>query len=152
MAKKYIVKLSPSEREELENMLCRGKHAAKKIRKAHVLLKADVGWKDLKIALAVGLTVQQIENMRKCFVEEGFESFLKGQYSQRQYFRKLDGKQEAHLSAIACSSPPEGRERWTLNLLADRMVELHYVEDISRETVRQVLKKTKLSRGGSKVG
>lgn len=147
MTKKYIIKLSNKEREELQSMLRRGKHAAKKLRKARVLLKADDGCKDKEIASELSLSVRQIENMRKHFVEEGFENFLQGRYRNRQYFRKLDGKQEAQLSAIACSSPPEGRKRWTLHLLADRMVELHYVDCISHEAVRQVLKKTKLSLG-----
>jgi transposase len=147
MAKKYIIKLTTEEREELQGMLRRGKHAAKKLRKARLLLKADDGCKDTEIYSELNLSVRQIENMRKYFVEEGFENFLQGRYCNRQYFRKLDGKQEAQLVTIACSSPPEGRKRWTLHLLADRMVELHFVDCISHEAVRQVLKKTKLSPG-----
>ena len=139
--KKYIVKLSPEERDYLQTMISSGKHSAKKILRARVLLKADGGWVDREIAEALEIHVITIERMRQEFVEEGFESFLNRRKSRRKYLRKLDGKQEAQLTTIACSRPPEGRARWTLRLLADRMVQLDYVESVSHETVRQVLKK-----------
>ena len=139
--KKYIVKLSPEERNDLQVMISSGKHSAKKILRARVLLKADDSWPDRKIAEALEIHVITIERMRQQFVEEGFESFMTRRKS-RKYFRKLDGKQEAQLTTIACSQPPEGRVRWTLRLLADRMVQLDYIESVSHETVRQVLKKT----------
>lgn len=139
--KKYIVKLSPEERDELQAMISSGKHSAKKILRGRVLLKTDDSWPDRKIAEALEIHVITIERMRQQFVEEGFESFMTRRKSGRKYLRKLDGKQEAQLTTIACSQPPEGRARWTLRLLADRMVQLDYVESVSHETVRQVLKK-----------
>lgn len=139
--KKYIVKLSQEERRTLQEMISSGRHSAKKILRARVLLKTDDGWSDRKTAEALEVHVITIERMRQQFVEEGFESIMNHK-SQRKYPRKLDGKQEAQLTTIACSQPPEGRARWTLRLLADRMVQLDYIESVSHETVRQVLKKT----------
>ena len=139
--KKYIVKLSQEERDSLQEMISCGKHSAKKILRARVLLKTDDGWPDQKIAEALEIHVITIERMRQQFVEEGFESFMTRSKSGRKYLRKLDGKQEAQLTAIACSPAPEGRAGWTLRLLADRMVQLDYVESVSHETVRRVLKK-----------
>lgn len=139
--KKYIVKLSPEERDALEKIISSGKRSAKKILRARVLLKADALWLDEKIAEALEVNVRTIERMRQQLVEEGFESFLNRRKARRKYLRKLDGKQEAQLTQIACSRAPEGRARWSLRLLADRMVQLDYVESVSHETVRQVLKK-----------
>lgn len=139
--KKYIVKLSPEELDHLQEMISSGKHSAKKILRARVLLKADDSWPDRKIAEALEIHAITIERMRQQFVEEGLESFMTRRKSRRKYLRKLDGRQEAQLTTLACSQPPEGRARWTLRLLADRMVQLDYVESVSHETVRQVLKK-----------
>ena len=139
--KKYIVKLSQEERDALEKIISSGKRSAKKILRARVLLKADALWADEKIAEALEVNVRTLERMRQQLVEEGFESFLNRRKSQRKYLRKLDGNQEAQLTQIACSRAPEGRARWSLRLLADRMVQLDYVESVSHETVRQVLKK-----------
>jgi transposase len=139
--KKYIVKLYQEERQILQAMISSGKHSAKKIFRARVLLKTDAHWPDQKIAEALEIHVVTIERMRQQFVEEGFEYFMACHKSGRKYFRKLDGKQEAQLTTIACSPAPEGRARWTLRLLADRMVQLDYIESVSHETVRQVLKK-----------
>ena len=122
-------------------MIGSGKRAAKKILRARVLLKADASWPDQKIAEALEVNVRTVERMRQQFVEEGFDSFMSRRKPRRRYLRKLDGKQEAQLTTIACSQPPEGRARWTLRLLADRMVQLDYVDSVSHETVRQVLKK-----------
>ena len=141
--KKYIVKLTHSEREKLRSMISSGKHSAKKLLKARVLLKADQGWKDQKIADSLDITTRTLENMRKQFVEDGFDNFLQGRYSQRTYFRKLDGKKEAQLITLACSEAPEGHERWTLKMLANEMVRLEYIDTISPDTVRRTLKKTK---------
>ena len=141
--KKYIVKLNQSEKKKLQSMISSGKHAAKKLLKARVLLKANQGWNDQKIADSLDVTTRTLENMRKQFVEEGFDNFLQGRYSQRTYFRKLDGKQEAQLITIACSDAPEGHDRWTLKMLANELVRLEYIDDISYETVRKTLKKTK---------
>jgi transposase len=140
--KKYIVKLTDEERKKLEKMVSAGKWSAKKILRTRVLLKADEGWLDEKIAEALDVNVRTIERIRKQLVEEGFDSVFKGRTSTRQYLRKLDGKQEAQLTTIACSAPPEGRSRWTLHMLADQMVELEYVDAISYQTVNRVLKKT----------
>ena len=140
--KRYVVKLSQEEREVLQEIISSGKRSAKKILRARVLLKTDASWLDEKIAEALEVNVRTIERMRQQFVEEGFESFMSRRKSKRKYLRKLDGKQEAQLTQIACSQPPKGRVRWTLRLLADQMVQLDYVDSVSHETVRQVLKKT----------
>ena len=139
--KRYVVKLSQEERDALQEIISSGKRSAKKILRARVLLKADASWPDEKIAEALEVNVRTIERMRQQFVEEGFESFMSRRKSKRKYLRKLDGKQEAQLTQIACSQPPKGRVRWTLRLLADQMVQLDYVDSVSHETVRQVLKK-----------
>jgi len=111
-----------------------------------VLLQADAseggaGWTDARIAEAVRVSVRTIERVRQRFVEEGLAAALLPRPSPRVYARKLDGAQEARLVALACSEPPEGKRRWTLRLLAERMVELEVVPDLSHETVRQTLKK-----------
>lgn len=142
MVKKYVVKLAKAEKKQLRSMISAGNHVAKKVLKARVLLKADQGWLDSAIATAFDLNVRTVERMRQEFVEKGFETFLAGNYKNRQYPRKLDGKAEAHLIATACSEPPKGQTRWTLQLLGDRLVQLKCVESISHETVRQALKKT----------
>jgi transposase len=140
---KYVVTLTDQERQQLEQLLARGKAAARTLRHAHALLKADqaVGWKDADIAEAFGLSVRTVERLRQRFVEEGFEAALKPKAVPRLP-RKVDGEVEAHLVALACSDPPEGRQRWTLRLLAHKLVELELVESISHEGVRQALKKT----------
>jgi transposase len=141
--KKYVVTLTGNERQHLEQLLAKGKAAARTLRHAQALLKADqsVGWKDAAIAEAYGLSVRTVERLRQRFVEEGVAAALKPQTVPRLP-RKIDGTVEAHLVALACSDPPEGRQRWTLRLLADRLVELDLVESISHEGVRQALKKT----------
>ena len=106
-----------------------------------MLLKTDDGWTDQRIAEAFEIHRKTPERMREQFVEEGFESFMAPRKSGRKYSRKLDGRQEAQLTTIACSQPPEGQARWTLRLLSDRIVELNYVDSVSYETVRRVLKK-----------
>ena len=146
--KKYIVRLSGEERKSLKTLVSSGKGPARMFTRARILLKADVGeggpgWPDEKIAEALDVTVQTIERVRKQLVEEGLEAVLKRRkYIQKVSRKKLDGDTEAHLIALACSETPEGYTRWSLRLLADRMVELGYVESISHEAVRRVLKKT----------
>jgi len=152
MKKKYIVTLTQVERQSLNAMLSRGKAAARKLMHARILLKADAapggpGWNDAAIVEALDVGRATVERVRKQFVEEGFEASLERRRPRRQYRRKIDGDAEAHLIALACSKAPEGRSRWTLRLLADRMVALEQVDDLSHETVRQVLKKTNLSLG-----
>ena len=152
MKKKYIVTLTEEERRMLREMVSRGKAAARKLMHARILLKADSsdggpGWDDG--AMAEGLEVGRatVERVRKAFVEEGLEAALERRKPRRQYLHTLDGDGEAHLIALACGQAPEGRSRWTLRLLADRMVALEYVEEVSKDTVRRVLKKTSLSLG-----
>jgi transposase len=151
--KKYIVLLNPEEREKLTRIITAGRGPARLFTHTRILLKADQsvgapGWSDEKISEALDITVQTIERLRKQLVEEGFDQVLsRREYKQKVSRKKIDGDVEAHLVALACSSPPEGRARWTLRLLADSIIELEYVDSISHETVRQTLKKTKLSLG-----
>ena len=145
MAKRYRVTLTPEEREALGRMISRGKGDARKLAHARVLLQADeggAGRADEAIASALNVSVRTVERVRQRFVEQGLEAALLPKPSKRIYARKLDGEQEAHLIALACSTPPEGKKRWTLRLLAERMVELRHVDALSHETVRQALKKT----------
>ena len=152
MKKKYIVTLTEEERQTLQALISRGKAAARKLAHARILLKADQdpggpGLDDAAIASDVQAGRATIERVRKEFVEEGLQAALERRKPRRLYLRKLDGDAEAHLIAIACSPAPAGRSRWTLRLLADRMVTLEQVDHLSYETVRQVLKKTSLSLG-----
>jgi transposase len=154
--KKHIVRLSVEERQNLLDMVRKGKVAAYKRRGAQILLKADIskdgpGLKDEQIVEALGVSVRTVERVRERLCTLGFEKcLLRAKGSGRK--RKLDGAQEAQLVTLVCSSPPEGSARWTLRMLADKMVELEYIDDVSYETVRQVLKKTKLSLGKRKSG
>ena len=152
MKKKYIVTLTQEERRMLQAMLSKGKAAARKLMHARILLKADAGsggpgWTDDQIAEGLEVGRATVERVRKAFVEKGLEAALVRRKPRRQYQRKLDGGGGAHLIALACSQAPEGRSRWTLRLLADRMVQLKLVDHLSHETVRDVLKKTNLSLG-----
>jgi transposase len=144
MSKRYRVTLTVEERDELDRMISCGQAAARKLVHARVLLHADAseggpGWADAAISEAVRVSVRTIERVRQRFVEEGLEAALLPKPSERVYARKLDGAQEARLIALACSGPPDGKKRWTLRLLAERMVALEVVSDLSHETVRQVL-------------
>ena len=142
MYKKYIVDLQKEERRLLQRIIRAGKHSARKIRWAHALLKADKGWKDQSIAEALEISLPTIQRIRQRFVAEGLEIALGARsHKPRPYLQKLDGKQEAKLIALACSKAPQGRKRWTLRLLAGKMVELNVVEEISYQTIRRVLKK-----------
>jgi len=152
MKKKYIVTLTEAERQMLQALLSRGKAAARKLVHARILLKADTrpdgpGWNDDQIAEGLEVGRATVERVRREFVEEGLEAALERRKARRQYERALDGEGEAHLVALACSQAPEGRSRWTLRLLADRMVQLEYVDQVSKDTVWRVLKKTNLSLG-----
>lgn len=149
MKKKYIVTLTQAERQQLSDMIAAGKGAARRLAHARILLKADQspdgpGLLDDAIAEAVEVSRPTVERVRKLFVEEGLQTALNRRLPRRTYLRKLDGEQEARLIAEACSAPPEGNVRWTLRLLADRLVELEIVDSVSHETVRQVLKKNEL--------
>lgn len=150
MTKKYLVRLTPEERSELEKLISKGAEKARKLMHARILLKADADgphWKDAQIQEALEVGTATIERVRHAFVEEGLEAALHRKRPQKKTERKLDGRQEAHLLALTCSPAPEGYQRWSLRLLADKMVQLAYVDTLSYETVRQVLKKTKLSLG-----
>ena len=152
MKKKYIVTLAQAERQILDAMLSRGKAAARKLVHARILLKADASpggpaWNDERIAEGLDVGRATVERVRKDFVEEGFDAALERRKPCRHYQRKLDGDGEAHLIALACQKPPEGQARWTLRLLAGRMVQLDYVDQVSYQTVRRTLKKTSLSLG-----
>src|SRR5688572_14032422 len=149
-AKRYKVTLEPDERRDLEKLISRGKGAARRLAHARILLHADQGEGrpgkiDAEIAEAVGVSVATIERVRQRLVEEGLEAALSPRPSPRLYRRKLDGEAEARLIALACSPPPEGRARWSLRVLAERMVVLGYSEAVSHETVRMTLKETNLS-------
>ena len=146
-AKRYKVTLEPDERGDLEKLISRGKGAARRLAHARILLHADQGAGrpgkvDAEIAEAVGVSVATIERVRQRFVEEGLEVALSPRPPRRLYVRKLDGEAEARLIALACSPPPDGRARWTLRVLAERMVVLGYVETVSHETVRTTLQET----------
>ena len=146
MDKKYIVRLTDEERTQLKELIAKGRAAAYRITHAHILLQADAdgpAWPDERIAEALRVHVNTTHNVRQRFVEGGLETALnrkKRLMPPRQ--RILDGEGEARLIALSCSGPPAGRARWTLHLLADKMVELRIVDSISHETVRQALKKT----------
>ena len=149
---KYIVRLTADERNRLEDLIRTGKRAASVILHARILLKADAdaggpGWDDDRIAEAVECGASTVYRVRQAFVEEGLDAALFRKKPTGRQYRKLDGVQEAHLVALACGSPPDGRHRWTLRLLADRLVELAVVDSISPECVRVTLKKTTSSPG-----
>jgi hypothetical protein len=152
MAKKYIVQLPPEERLLLRDLIAAGKAAARAQTHARILLKADAGpdgpaWIDTAIAAALETSLRTVERVRERWVCEGLEAALYPKRSSAPRPRKLDGEQEAHLLALACSPPPAGRERWTLRLLSRRLVELDIVDAIAPETVRLALQQTRSSRG-----
>ncbi len=152
MNKKYIVKLTAQEKQQLEQLLNQGKAAARKLTHARILLKANCsqeqgGWTDQAIHQAIDVSLSTITRVRQTFVEQGLDAALQPKASSQLRLRKLDGVAEARLIACCCSQPPTGRKEWTLRLLADEMIKLDYVDSISHETVRQVLKKMKSSLG-----
>ena len=142
---KYVVRLTAAERQSLQELTAGKRVAAAKVLRARILLKADVegpAWSDPEIAEALDVGLSTIHRLRERLVEEGLEAALARRPNSQNRVRKLDGSKEAHLIALTCGSPPEGRCRWTLQLLADKLVELRLVDSISAETVRQTLKKT----------
>ncbi len=152
MNKTYIVHLTSDQRTMLEQLTRTGTTTAAMQRHARILLKADAGpngpgWEDAAIATAVEVSVPTVERVRRQFVTNGLDMALRRKPTTRPSQRKLDGVQEAQLAAIASSPPPQGAERWTLALLADKLVELKVVDSIARDTVRVALKKTNSSRG-----
>lgn len=151
--KKYMVSLTPEEREKLQKLISSGEAKARKLTRARILLKADEGWTDKSISRALDVGMATVGRVRKRFVEKGLEA-IDRRKPRRRYERKIDGDAEAYLIALACSAPSEGRKRWTLRLLADKLVTLEGVDidSVSHETVRQVLKKTGLSLGATSSG
>ncbi len=146
MAKKYLVRLTEDEPTYLKSLIHKGKVAAHKRLHAEILLKADLGelgekWQDKQIGETFGLSTRTVERVRERLVREGLESALNRAAPVRARKRKIDGENEAHLVALLCGDAPEGRSRWTLRLLGQRMVELGYVESVAHETIRQALKK-----------
>jgi transposase len=147
MKKRYVVILTDTERGQLTELIAAGTAPARKLIHARILLKADQGphgpsWRDEAIAEAVEVSQPTVSRVRKQYVEAGVEAALNRRSPRREYRRKLDGEQEAHLIALACSQPPTGHARWSLRLLADRLVALEVVENVSYQSVRRVLKKT----------
>jgi Homeodomain-like domain len=157
MAKKYRVTLMPEERQELQALIAKGKASARKLAHARVLLPVDeaeaqAGRPDEETAAALHLSVRTVERVGERFVEQGFAAALLPLPSKRVYARTFDGASEARLIALACGAPPEGKSRWTLPLLAEQWVELQVLDTVSRECVRQALKKTNASRTGERGG
>jgi transposase len=147
--KKYRVTLTEDERAALGQRVSAGRGPARELTHARILLKADQApdgpaWADTTIAAALDVSVPTIERVRKRFVEHGLDDAIRQRRPRREYRTRLDGEQEAHLVALACTPPPLGRRRWTLRLLADKLVELRYIDGVSYETVRQVLKENRL--------
>ena len=145
--KKYKVTLTEDERLKLKALTSKGSHRSQKVLNALILLNCDEGeFQDDRsinelVASVLQISMKKIDRVKKRFVEEGFDVALNGRKGERVYARKADGDFEAHLIALSCSEPPEGFARWSLRLLADRVVELNYIDNISYETVRRVLKK-----------
>ena len=152
-AKKYLVTLTPDERAELSRLIAAGRGKARTLTHVRILLKADQadggpGWDDARIAEAAEVTARTVERVRRRFVERGFEACRERKPQDRpSRERKLDGAAEARLVALACSKAPAGRAEWTMQMLADKLVELEVVGSISDETVLRTLKKTRSSRG-----
>ena len=154
---KYVVRLEAEERQQLLDLVTKGKRAAAVLTRARILLKADTGphgpsRTDEAVADAVEASLSTVHRVRQAYVEEGMEAALVRKKPAGRQYRKLDGAQEARLIALACSTPPEGRAHWTLRLLADKLVELEVVDSVSTECVRQTLKKTRCSPGGRSSG
>jgi len=151
MNKKYIVRLTPEDRQTLELLVRRGRVAAYKAKRAWILLQADASadgpaWSDEQIGQAYDAGLRTIHRVRQTWVEEGLTAVLRRAPQTRRRARKLDGEQEAHLIALACSQPPAGRRRWTVRLLTERFVALGHCAAVCPETIRQTLKKTNSSR------
>jgi transposase len=156
--KKYVVRLSKEEREALRDIASKGKHKSQKILNAQILLGCDEGEfqtersTNEEIARVLGTSMRKIDRVKKRFIMNGIEATLNKQKGSRIYKKKTDGDFEAHLVALSCSEPPEGFARWSLRMLADKVVELQYIDKISHEAVRGILKKTKLNPGKRKDG
>ena len=158
LVKKYIVRLSTEERQQLETLIRKGKGPARRLLKARILLKADVsdagpGWSDSRIIAALDTSPSMLYRVRKQLLEEGFEAVLSRKQRRTPSVQRIfDGEKEAKLIALACSKPPKGRTRWTLRLLENKVVELGIVDRASDTTIHRTLKKTVSSRIGGSAG
>ena len=156
--RKYIVTLTQDERKYLGVLTSKGKHKSQKILNALILLGCDEGEFQVKrstnkeISKVLNISMKKIDRVKKRFVEDGLDITLNGRKGSRIYAKKVDGDFEAHLVALSCSEPPKGFARWSLRLLADKVIELDYIDNVSYETIRQVLKKTRLNLGSAKGG
>ena len=156
--RKYIVTLTKDEREVLSALTSKGKHRSQKILNALILLGCDKGdyqenhSTNEDMSRILNISMRKIDRVKKRFVEEGLDVTLNGKKSSRIYEKKIDGDFEAHLIAVSCGDPPEGFTRWSLRLLAERVVELEYIDSVSHETVRRILKKTNSNLGNEKGG
>jgi hypothetical protein len=145
--KKYIVTLSEDERKKLTELTGKGKHRSQTILNALILLGCDTGefqtehLTNEEMSRVLNISMRKIDRLKKRFVEEGFDAALDRKKGTRIYVKKTDGDFEAHLIALSCSQPPDGFVRWSLRLLADKVVELQYIDNISHESVRRILKK-----------
>jgi hypothetical protein len=155
---RYIVTLTKEERELLSDLASKGEHKSQKILNALILLGCDAGGfqtnrsTNEEIAKVLNISMKKIDRVKKRFIEEGFDIALDKRKADRIYTKKADGDFEAHLIALSCGDPPEGFSRWSLRLLADKAVELEYIDSISHEAVRRILKKTNSSLGSRKDG
>ena len=155
---KYRLSLTPQEREELETIVRKGKHSAQKVLNALILLNCDEQaptrrtLKEQQIADVLNISAMKLHRVKQRFVDEGLEVALNGHKGIRTYEKKADGEFEAHLVALSCSTPPPGHARWSLRLLADKVVELQYIDSVSYETIRRVLKKTNSNPGKRSAG
>jgi transposase len=157
MKKQHCVHLSEDQRRTLDGLVSAGTAPARKLAHARILLKADQGpagpaWTDGRIAEALEVSLATVERVRRRYAAEGLAAAVSHRPPARNRPRRLDGAQEAHLVALVCGDPPAGRDRWTLRLLADRLVELEITESVSYQTVRRTLKKMSCSRGGPSAG
>lgn len=156
--KKYTITLTKDERDNLKKIKSKGRHKSQKLINALILLGCDEGkYQEKKstneeISRVLTIGMRKIDRIKKRFVEHGLDITLNGMKGNRVYAKKADGDFEAHLVALSCSEPPEGFARWSLRLLADKVVELKYIDKISHETIRQVLKKTNSNLGDIKAG
>ena len=156
--KRYIVTLTEQEREKLGKISSKGKHRSQKLLNALILLGCDEGKFQSKrstneeMSRVLNISMKKIDRLKKRFVEEGLDIALHGHKGSRVYAKKADSAFEAHLVDLSCGDAPEGSARWSLRLLADQVVQLGYIESVSHETVRRVLKKTKQNLGASKAG
>ena len=156
--RKYVVTLTKEERSGLKQLTSKGSHRSQKVMNALILLNCDEGrYQEARsinevTASVLQVSMRKIDRVKKRFVEEGFDIALNGRKGERVYAKKADGDFEAHLVALSCSGPPEGFARWSLRLLADRVVELNYIDSISHETVRRVLKKRNKALETARVG